>query len=147
MGWIENDEIRHCVLCPDTFGRYSLEFEKHSVILPDGPCPERFVSIDFETATTSGFAFQLGIVEVAYGKIVSEREYLFRPPGNNYDWACTKVNHLSAESTKDEKPFSFYWPEIKYLLAGRIIVAHNAAFDIHVLDSHDLCGSVRKEGS
>lgn len=115
-------------------GRHCPQYKSGSVILPDEPCPSNFVAVDFETATTFGYACQLGIVEVMDGKIVLEKEYLFQPPDNKYDWACTNTHHLSAASTANAETFAQYWPEIRTILEGKTIVAHNASFDIRVLN-------------
>ncbi len=130
----EKREIEQHVEFDRFEGRHCPSIKYDSIILPDEPCPVHFVAIDFETATTSGFACQLGIVEVEDGIIISEKEYLFQPPENKYDWACTFVHHLSAASTTDAKTFADYWPEIKDMLEGKTIVAHNASFDMRVLN-------------
>ena len=129
----DKDETLSCISYNRYEKRHCPEITLKSIALPDEQCPEHFVAIDFETATTSGFACQLGIVEVIDGQIVFEKEYNFQPPENKYDWACSSTHGMAELSTKDEKTFDYYWPEIREILQGKTIVAHNVSFDIRVL--------------
>lgn len=98
--------------------------------------PDGFTAIDFETATASKMACQLGIVQVDNGQIVLEREFLIQPPGNKYDSMNVLVHGISPEVTASVPSFGELWPDILPLLDGRLIVAHNAPFDRSVLEEN-----------
>lgn len=95
--------------------------------------PKSFIALDFETATPSRMACQLGIVEVIDGRIISEKEYLIKPPFNEYDPCCIKIHNITPDQTENAPTFDQIWPEIRARLRDKIIVAHNAAFDKDVL--------------
>ncbi|MCR5352396.1 MAG: hypothetical protein K6E35_07910 [Bacteroidales bacterium] len=98
--------------------------------------PERFVAIDFETATASKMACQLGIAEVENGRIILESRFLIRPPGNEYDAMTIAVHGITAETTADAPTFKELWPKILPLLRGQHVVAHNVSFDKAVLEAN-----------
>jgi DNA polymerase-3 subunit epsilon len=98
--------------------------------------PLTFTAIDFETATTSRMACQLGIVTVENGEIVREKEYMIQPPGNQYDRRCVNVHHISPSMTANSPTFGELWPEIAPLLEDKTLVAHNLSFDLDVLNKN-----------
>lgn len=91
-----------------------------------------FTAIDFETAVGK-HACAVGMVTVQNGEIVDEFYALIRPPQNTYHWHTIQVHGIRPEDTANEKSFSEVFPEIYQRLEGRVIVAHNAAFDRSVL--------------
>ena len=93
-----------------------------------------FVAFDFETATASRFPCQLGIVVVRGGKIVEEREWLIKPPDNKYSKNCTMTHGIGAKDTQNCLEFSELWNEIKPYFHNEVLVAHNMAFDLDVLN-------------
>lgn len=105
----------------------------YQTTIPDRVFPMSFVAIDFETATTSGMACQLGLVEVEDGSIVNEVKLMIRPPMNQYDTQCVNVHHIGPEQTETAATFEELWPEIRSYLEGKVIVAHNASFDSSIL--------------
>lgn len=92
-----------------------------------------FVAIDFETATFDRMACQVGITIVKEGEIIDTFEKLIQPPRNYYDDANINVHHITPEMTKDAPTFDKVWEEISDYIIGRVVVAHNAAFDEDVL--------------
>lgn len=95
--------------------------------------PKSFIALDFETATPSRMACQLGIVEVIDGKIIYEKEYMIQPPSNYYDHYCVQIHKITPDMTEDAPTFDQIWPEVRERLRNKAIVAHNAAFDRDVL--------------
>jgi DNA polymerase-3 subunit epsilon len=91
-----------------------------------------FVAIDFETATHHHIC-SVGIVTVENGLITDEYQALIQPPRNYYNWYNTQVHGISARNTKDSPLFSEIFPEIKKRISGKLVVAHNEAFDRNVL--------------
>lgn len=92
-----------------------------------------FIAIDFETATSSRYACQIGIVVVKDGNIVERISQLIQPPLNKYDDICINVHHITPEQTKNAPTFDILWPHIENYFHSPIIVAHNAQFDESVL--------------
>lgn len=93
-----------------------------------------FVAIDFETATAQkDSACAVGIVWVRELEIVEEYYTLIKPPGNEYNYYNSRVHGIKAEHTVDAPTFDQVYPEIKVLLSGKKMVAHNASFDRQVL--------------
>lgn len=93
-----------------------------------------FTAIDFETAT--GYrhsACAVGIVTVENGVIAEQYCALIRPPDNDYWGMNIGVHGIRPEDTEDVPDFAGLYPEIHQRLAGRTLVAHNAAFDRSVL--------------
>ncbi len=93
-----------------------------------------FTAIDFETATGSrNSACAVGIISVENGKIVDEFSTLIQPPDNLYFWRNIEVHGINPGDTAYAPFFDEVYPEIKKILAGKTIVAHNEAFDRSVL--------------
>lgn len=93
-----------------------------------------FVAIDFETATPNrNSACQLGIVLVENGNIKEKKCFLIQPPENEYNRMNTAVHGLSAKDTLNMPTFKELWHDIREYLNDRLIVCHNADFDISVL--------------
>ena len=93
-----------------------------------------FAAIDFETATGSrSSACSVGVVLVDDRVVVQREERLIQPPGNEYAFFNVSLHGISARDTADADRFEDVWPEIADLIGDRLVVAHNAAFDISVL--------------
>lgn len=93
-----------------------------------------FAAIDFETATAErSSACSLGVVVVEADDIVDERSWLIQPPGNVYQDFNTRLHGISATDTREAPPFSHVWREAAAHIGDRLLVAHNAAFDMSVL--------------
>jgi DNA polymerase-3 subunit epsilon len=94
----------------------------------------RWIAIDFETATSRrDSACALGLVVVEAGSIVAEREWLIRPPGNEYHTGNVAVHGIMPARTESAPDFDDVWDEASALLDGQPFVAHNAGFDMAVL--------------
>lgn len=94
-----------------------------------------FTVIDFETANSKrASACSIGIVKVIDGEIVLEKEWLIKPPGMHFSWRNIQIHGIKPEDVEDAPTFdTLYQLELKKLLEGELIVAHNASFDISVL--------------
>lgn len=92
-----------------------------------------FVAIDFETANeTRGSACSVGVTQVSGGRLVGEGAQLINPeqPFNGYN---TYIHGISEEDVANAPTFAQLWSTLSALLDGRIVVAHNASFDISVM--------------
>ncbi len=92
-----------------------------------------FVAIDFETATKSRFACQLGIIIVNSGLIKDRLSFLIQPPLNKYDDDLIDIHHITPDITANAPTFDIVWKEIKQYFDCNFIVGHNVGFDINVL--------------
>lgn len=93
-----------------------------------------YCAIDFETATAArNSACSVAVVNVQDG-VVSDSFYtLIQPPGNRYYSGNIQIHGIHPQDTKEAPTFPEIWPELKLHLAGKIVVAHNCAFDMGVL--------------
>ena len=93
-----------------------------------------WVAIDFETATSSrDSACALGVAVASDGAVVETRSWLIRPPNNEYAFWNMRVHGITPEDTEDAPVFDELWDEMEPYLADRVLVAHNAGFDVSVL--------------
>lgn len=93
-----------------------------------------FTAIDFETAT-SGFASicSMGICVVEGGRVVEKRDFLIKPEPFEFNKYNIMIHGITPDMVADKGTFDCYWEEIKPYLENKIIVAHNAQFDIGAL--------------
>ncbi|PFG33839.1 exonuclease domain-containing protein [Sanguibacter antarcticus] len=97
-----------------------------------------FVAIDWETASAfRGSPCAVGVVTVRSGVVVEAWGSLMRPPGAHvhFDEANTAVHGLREEDVASASSFEEVWPEVARRLVGLPVVAHNARFDIGVIQS------------
>lgn len=67
------------------------------------------------------------------GDQTTEHSWLIKPPGNRYFEEFTALHGLSKHDTRASKTFGELWPEVKQIIGGYTIIAHNMAFDLEVL--------------
>ena len=94
-----------------------------------------FVAIDFETANrNNNSACSMGIAAVRDLNIVETKYYLIQPPTLNFDAANICIHGITPEMVKDSPKFPEVWDQIRHYFDGNIVVAHNAQFDMSVLN-------------
>jgi DNA polymerase III subunit epsilon len=93
------------------------------------------IAIDFETATSDrDSACEIGMTLVDEGQITLSQSWLIQPPcWPRFDYFNTKIHGITSKMVAYEPTFDEVWTEIRPYFRNRIIVAHNAAFDIGVL--------------
>ncbi|MDQ3100643.1 MAG: 3'-5' exonuclease [Bacteroidota bacterium] len=104
-----------------------------------------FLALDFETATNQHDSpCELGIAVVRGGVVRELHNWLIKPkywPFFN-PWNIA-VHGIKPADVADAPGWDEIWSEVSSLIEGRIIVAHNAAFDMSVLRStlasHRIC--------
>ena len=96
-----------------------------------------FVSIDFETAKYSReSACSVGLVKFQDGKAVDSFYSLIRPPSLYIRPDFTDIHGLTVEDVKDAPAFADLWDSaIKPFIGGFPLAAHNAPFDMGVLEA------------
>lgn len=95
-----------------------------------------FVSLDFETANSNfNSACSVGVVAVENNSIVKEDYFLIKPPTHHFGKVNTQIHGMTYESVKNAKTFPEIFPYISvYIESTRVIAAHNANFDMNVLN-------------
>lgn len=95
---------------------------------------DRIAVIDFETANNSqNSACQFGIVLMEEFRIVHEQVWLVRPPQLYFSPYCVQVHGLTASDCRDAPRWKEIWKEVRPLLEGSLVIAHNVSFDAKVL--------------
>lgn len=96
-----------------------------------------YTAIDFETASgepTSACSIATVVVK---DDIVTEKFYTLikPPPETQFLKFCTKVNGITKEMTATAPEFPAVWKQLAPFLVGRLVIAHNASFDMRVLEA------------
>lgn len=95
-----------------------------------------FVAIDFETANHKrNSACSVAVVEVKEGKIFDAYYALIRPPEMAFNYTNIQIHGITPEDVRDKPTFDQIWKELRSHLDGKIVLAHNASFDMSVLRS------------
>jgi DNA polymerase-3 subunit epsilon len=98
------------------------------------PTTSDFVALDFETANRDWTSIcAVGLAFVAGGRIVANPSWLVRPPEPVFDPGFVRIHGITADQVADAPEFGDLWPVLAPYMEGRIIVAHNAEFDVNVL--------------
>lgn len=93
-------------------------------------------AIDFETATSKyASACSIGIVTFDESGIKDREYFLIQPPNNFYEASTTKIHGLCETDTLNAPLFPAVWDKIKHYFSNDYVIAHNAIFDMHVLNS------------
>lgn len=93
-----------------------------------------FVAIDFETATSGEKSIcSMGICVVTNNEVTETKEILIKPEPFEFNERNIQIHHITPQMVEDKKTFDKYWGEIFPYLNDRLIVAHNASFDVGAL--------------
>lgn len=94
-----------------------------------------FVAIDFETANKfPNSAISLAAVTIEDNKLTKKAYSLIKPPFMKFDPECIEIHKIQPNEVLDKPNFETLWPNIyNNHLKGKIVIAHNANFDIKVL--------------
>ncbi|WP_273849923.1 3'-5' exonuclease [Guptibacillus spartinae] len=94
-----------------------------------------FVALDFETANSSrGSVCSIGLVEYEHGQLVREYYRLVKPKQNVFSGINVSIHGITKEDVANEPEFDVLWKEeIRDLVEGKFLIAHNAQFDMSVL--------------
>lgn len=96
----------------------------------------KLVALDFETANACyASACSLGITVYEDGEILNNFEWMIRPHQRYFYFTNTGIHGIDKDDVIDEKEFYEYYEQLHKILEGAIIVAHNAPFDIGVLNA------------
>ena len=95
-----------------------------------------FTAIDFETANEKrASACAIGITLVKNGEIAEKAYHLIQPPELYFNPINISIHGITKSDVYDKPTFSELWPSIKHYFENRLVIAHNASFDMSVLRS------------
>lgn len=93
-----------------------------------------FTAIDFEIANEKWDSMcSIGLVKVTNGVIDLEKSYIVRPKELRVTIVNQQLHGLCEEDLVGQPEFTSIWSEISSYFDQRLLVAHNASFDIGVL--------------
>ncbi len=116
------------------FSRVIFIIERSRALL--APIIMDFVAIDFETANASRSSVcSMAAITVEKGQIVRSAYSLIRPPVLKFDYRNIQVHGIHPEDVMNKPTFDQLWERICPHLENKIVIAHNATFDIGVLRS------------
>lgn len=94
-----------------------------------------FVAIDFETANNHmNSACSVGLAAVSNNEIVTSDYFLIKPPTDYFSAINSRINGITYDTVKDNDNFSEIYPTIlDYINQSKVVMAHNAQFDMSVL--------------
>lgn len=96
----------------------------------------RIVALDFETANSSlASACALGIAIYDQGEIIDSFEWYIKPFHRYNYFTNTHIHGIEKADVENENEFVFFYDELKQILDDSVIIAHNASFDLEVLNS------------
>jgi len=104
---------------------------------------ETCLALDFETANSKRSSVcAMGIAMIQGQEIVATFSWLIRPPELYFDPYNTYIHGITEEDVVNKPEFCELWDELRKYFDGRLVLAHNASFDVsvlrHVLDEYGI---------
>ena len=95
--------------------------------------PIKFVAIDFETANNRrNSACALGMVIYDNGECI-RKSWLIKPEPLEFNPFNIQIHGITPQMVNNAPTFKELWHEVSDILESKIVVAHNASFDMGVL--------------
>ena len=95
-----------------------------------------FVAIDFETANQHRSSpCAVAIVVVKDGELADQQAWLIRPKEPYFNPFNVRIHGITEEDVANKPEFGDLWDTLRAFLIDRIVLAHNASFDMSVLRS------------
>lgn len=96
----------------------------------------RAVAIDFETANeTRASPCSIGLAWIDDGEVTDVEHHFIRPPGMRFAGWNISFHGIGPEQVEDAYEFPALLSRLAPRMAGRTVLAHNAAFDMSVIRS------------
>lgn len=93
-----------------------------------------FASIDFETANNNhNSACSVAIIVIENGKMTDSYHSLIRPPEMLFNPNNINIHGITPQMVETAPTFAQIWSTLRTYLDNRIVLAHNAYFDMSVL--------------
>jgi DNA polymerase-3 subunit epsilon len=94
-----------------------------------------FTAIDFETANEQRCSpCSIGLVVVQNGEFVKHLSFLIRPPELRFNPINIYIHGITPRDVASQPEFPDVWEVLRCHLEDTVLVAHNAAFDMSVLN-------------
>ncbi|MBO4358725.1 MAG: PHP domain-containing protein, partial [Erysipelotrichaceae bacterium] len=96
-----------------------------------------YVVFDLETtglSTRYDYIIEFGAVLMRRGTVVEQKDFFIKPPIEMSE-TTKKMTHITDENLKDARTFAECRDEILDFVKDRVLVAHNASFDVGFLNS------------
>lgn len=97
-----------------------------------------FTAIDFETANGfRGSACAIGAIKVRNGAVAATHYSLLQPPAgyDRFDPRNVAIHGITPDDVATAPGFAAHFPHLQDFVGGDVLVAHNAGFDIGVIES------------
>jgi len=97
-----------------------------------------FTAIDFETANGfRGSACAIGAVKIRDGVIAQTHYSLLQPPAgyDRFDPRNVAIHGITADQVATAPRFAEHIPDLHDFIGDDVVIAHNAGFDIGVIES------------
>lgn len=93
-----------------------------------------FAAIDFETATAArDSACSVAVSKLTDGKLNDAFYSLIKPRDLRFSYQNIQIHGIRPQDVYNKPDFAAVWPSLVRELEGKVVVAHNAAFDMSVL--------------
>lgn len=93
-----------------------------------------FTSIDFETANSKrNSACSVAVVVIENGRMVDAYSTLIKPPEMDFEEGNIKIHGITPDMVENAPNFAQIWPTLRSYLENKVVIAHNANFDMGVL--------------
>ncbi|HHX24604.1 MAG TPA: DNA polymerase III subunit epsilon [Thermoanaerobacterales bacterium] len=95
-----------------------------------------FICIDFETANEKRASIcAVALIYFKDNEVYETKEWLIKPPAeyDTFNPFNVQIHGITYEDVRDKPEIKEIWPEIESIISNKMIVAHNAAFDMSVL--------------
>jgi DNA polymerase-3 subunit epsilon len=104
-----------------------------------------FTAIDVETANEQRTSLcAVGVVQVQGGVVTRTWKSLVRPHELRVEAINQNIHRISTDDLREAPTFSEVWEQLAPLMEGNIVLAHNAEFDMNVLQQTTRHYSVRE---
>ena len=101
---------------------------------PSFPLPA-FAFLDVETPNRKNDRIcSIGIIRTDQNGTIVDQDYILIDPETPFDPLNVEIHGLTAADVRGHGTFADAWPRIRELTEDAVIVAHNATFDLSVLD-------------
>ena len=92
-----------------------------------------FLAIDFETANSSRASIcSIGIVIVENG-LIKEEIHTYIDPQDEFTYFNTVIHGITEDMVQGAPTFEAYWPVLKSMIENKVLIAHNASFDMSAM--------------
>lgn len=98
------------------------------------PAPERWVALDFETATKDPASVcEIGYAVLESGRVTQSASWRVKPPGNRYAPENVAIHGIGPEDTATALSMADTWPSVLAVIGDSPVLLHWSKFDLGLL--------------